>query len=172
MLLRNSLLVFCKHLKPLISKGDLFFNIYPTTQIQFCALTGLAYKEGDQSKFKIGQNARTNAAKRTLSESTSTPSVVSTPSNSQRPENDNISHTPSQNQSFSRPKPPPPKKAHVVPSESPTHPVNTDSDDLFVVVDTKMESELDSDHMEDQLDNNGPEWASLVCVIEWQNFSY
>jgi hypothetical protein len=132
----------------------------------------LAYKEGDQSKFKIGQNARTNAAKRTLSESTSTPSVVSTPSNSQRPENDNISHTPSQNQSFSRPKPPPPKKAHVVPSESPTHPVNTDSDDLFVVVDTKMESELDSDHMEDQLDNNGPEWASLVCVIEWQNFSY
>jgi hypothetical protein len=131
----------------------------------------LAYKEGDQSKFKSGQNARTNAAKRTLSESTSTPSVVSTPSNSQRPENDNISHTPSQNQSFSRPKPPPPKKAHVVPSESPTHPANTDSDD-HCVVDTKMESELDSDHMEDQLDNNGPEWASRVCVKEWQNFSY
>ncbi|XP_046455562.1 protein tramtrack, beta isoform-like isoform X1 [Daphnia pulex] len=125
-------------------------------------IKGLAYKEGDQSKFKSGQNARTNAAKRTLSESTSTPSVVSTPSNSQRPENDNISHTPSQNQSSSRPKPPPPKKAHVVPSESPTHPANTDSDDLFVV-DTKMESELDSDHMEDQLDNNGPEWASRDC---------
>ena len=123
----------------------------------------MAYKEGDQSKFKSGQNARTNAAKRTLSESTSTPSVVSTPSNSQRPENDNISHTPSQNQSSSRPKPPPPKKAHVVPSESPTHPANTDSDDHFVVVDTKMESELDSDHMEDQLDNNGPE-SSRVCV--------
>ncbi|XP_046638155.1 protein tramtrack, beta isoform-like isoform X2 [Daphnia pulicaria] len=130
-------------------------------------IKGLAYKEGDQSKFKSGQNARTNAAKRTLSESTSTPSVVSTPSNSQRPENDNISHTPSQNQSSSRPKPPPPKKAHVVPSESPTHPANTDSDDHFVVVDTKMESELDSDHMEDQLDNNGPEWASRDCDDDW-----
>lgn len=59
-----------------------------------------------------------------------------------------------------------------MPSESPTHPANTDSDDHFAVVDTKMESELDSDHMEDQLDNNGPEWASRVCVKEWQNFSY
>ncbi|XP_046657402.1 protein tramtrack, beta isoform-like isoform X4 [Daphnia pulicaria] len=130
-------------------------------------IKGLAYKEGDQSKLKSGQNARTNAAKRTLIESTSTPSVVSTPSNSQRPENDNISHTPSQNQSSSRPKPPPPKKAHVVPSESPTHPANTDSDDHFAVVDTKMESELDSDHMEDQLDNNGPEWASRDCDDDW-----
>ncbi|XP_046638216.1 protein tramtrack, beta isoform-like isoform X5 [Daphnia pulicaria] len=129
-------------------------------------IKGLAYKEGDQSKFKSGQNARTNAAKRTLSESTSTPSVVSTRSNSQRPENDNISHTPSQIQSSSRPKPPPPKKAHVVPSESPTHPANTDSDD-HCVVDTKMESELDSDHMEDQLDNNGPEWASRDCDDDW-----
>ncbi|XP_046638170.1 protein tramtrack, beta isoform-like isoform X2 [Daphnia pulicaria] len=129
-------------------------------------IKGLAYKEGDQSKFKSGQNARTNAAKRTLSESTSTPSVVSTPSNSQRPENDNISHTPSQNQSSSIPKPPPPKKAHVVPSESPTHPANTDSDDHFVVVDTKMESELDSDHMEDQLDNNGLE-SSRDCDDDW-----
>ncbi|XP_046456910.1 protein tramtrack, beta isoform-like isoform X1 [Daphnia pulex] len=129
-------------------------------------IKGLAYKEGDQSKFKSGQNARTNAAKRTLSESTSTPSVVSTPSNSQRPENDNISHTPSQNQSSSRPKPPPPMKAHVVPSESPTHPANTDLDDHFVVVDTKMESELESDHIEDQIDNNGPE-SSRDCDDDW-----
>nr|CAH0109090.1 unnamed protein product [Daphnia galeata] len=130
-------------------------------------IKGLAYKEGDQSKFKSGQNARSSASKRTLSESTSTPSVVSTSNNSQRPDNDNASHPSSQNQSSSRPKPPPPKKAHIVPSESPAHPTNTDADDHFVVVDTKLESEIDSDHMEDQLDNNGSEWASRDCDDDW-----
>ncbi|XP_046643073.1 uncharacterized protein LOC124328336 [Daphnia pulicaria] len=30
-----------------------------------------------------------------------------------------------------------------------------------------MESELDSDQMEDQLDNNGPEWASRECDDDW-----
>ena len=138
-------------------------NIFSTRYMQIFFFTGLAYKEGDQSKFKSGQNARSSASKRTLSESTSTPSVVSTSNNSQRPDNDNASHPSTQNQSSSRPKPPPRKTAHIVPSESPAHTTNTDADaDHFV--DTKLESEIDSDHMEDQLDSIGSEWVSRVCV--------
>lgn len=36
----------------------------------------------------------------------------------------------------------------------------TDADDHFVAVDAKLESEMDE--MEDQLENNGPEWTSRV----------
>ena len=78
-------------------------------------------------------------------------------------DNYSASYPSSQNQSSSRPKPPPPKTAHIVPSESPAHPTNTDADaDHFV--DTKLESEIDSDHMEDQLDSIGSEWVSRECV--------
>ncbi|KAK4010627.1 hypothetical protein OUZ56_019766 [Daphnia magna] len=131
-------------------------------------IKGLAYKEGDQSKSKSSQNVRSSALKRTLNESVPTSSVVSTSSNSQRNDND-ASHPPIQNLSSSRPKPPPAKKAHILPSESPTNPPNTDPDDHFVVVDPKLESEIDSDHMEDQLEDNGPEWASraLDCDDDW-----
>lgn len=124
-------------------------------------ITGLAYKEGDQSKSKSDKNARSSAGKRTLNDSLPTPTVVSTSSNSQRTDND-VSHPSTQNQSSSRPKPPPAKKAHILPSESPTNPPSTEPDDHFVVVDTKLESEMESDHMEDQLEDNGPEWASRV----------
>ncbi|XP_045029089.1 protein tramtrack, beta isoform isoform X5 [Daphnia magna] len=131
-------------------------------------IKGLAYKEGDQSKSKSSQNVRSSALKRTLNESVPTSSVVSTSSNPQRNDND-ASHPPIQNLSSSRPKPPPAKKAHILPSESPTNPPNTDPDDHFVVVDPKLESEIDSDHMEDQLEDNGPEWASraLDCDDDW-----
>ena len=78
-------------------------------------------------------------------------------------DNYSASYPSSQNQSSSRPKPPPPKTALIVPSESPAHPTNTDAEiDHFV--DTKLESEIDSDHMEDQLDSIGSEWVSRVCV--------
>lgn len=41
----------------------------------------------------------------------------------------------------------------------------TDADDHFVAVDAKLESEMDE--MEDQLENNGPEWTSRVWRLQF-----
>ncbi len=125
------------------------------TKITFFPL-GLAYKEGESSKSKSGQNTRSAAVKRP-NESQGTTSPSTSQNHTQKPDND--TSQPHQNQT-AKPRPPPAKKAHISPASPSINRPNTDADDHFVAVDAKLESEIDD--MEDQLETNGPEWTSRV----------
>lgn len=123
---------------------------------------GLAYKEDTEqstsSKFKSSQNTRSSVKRTNESLSNTSSSHATTASNTQKLEsNHNQSH---QNHS-ARPRPPPNKKLHTMATES-VDQRNLDSDDHFIAVDHKLETENDPDQLEDQFENNGAGWASQV----------
>ena len=124
---------------------------------------GLTYKDSnvDQSKLKANQNARSSVKRLSESQSTPTPPAVLPTNNFQKLDGDNSQST--QNQTC-RLKAPPSKKAHTDFSESPSNPPTTDSDDHFVSIATKIESEEETDNAEDRFANNGPEWTAQVLI--------